>query len=392
MSHWHSQSASARWPLLADWQEKAWLSRAMASEGNFGPAGTKEMKRELSAAETPSLSATDELGQLPDMTSPGPPGHGEREPRDAAGRAIKEERDVQPGSDGHEAKQVPPVSPKGAGKANQFSSLSFPEKLWKMVESDEFRSIWWSEGGKYVAINEELFKEEVLGRERPLRVFATQKMKSFLRQLNFYGFTKARQDFQRSASLPEFLAEEDAASAHSQILYYYNPAFNREHPHLPEKCKRGVGLKRRAPRAPEVDEGHPSRSPDGQPARDTQASPPVTIAPTKRRAEAPPGLGSAHPSPLAAGPRLPEPARAAGIERFTPLAAFFLTPPGSQTPHGLRRAAPWFAMPMLAAASALPKPRPPHGQSPRVRHCPTCTCSPSPADAGNAGGPQHGTY
>uniref|UniRef100_A0A663EVY8 HSF-type DNA-binding domain-containing protein n=1 Tax=Aquila chrysaetos chrysaetos TaxID=223781 RepID=A0A663EVY8_AQUCH len=321
-------------------------------------------------------SATSPLA-LPDMTSPGPPGHGEREPRDAAGRAIKEERDVQPGSDGHEAKQVPPVSPKGAGKANQFSSLSFPEKLWKMVESDEFRSIWWSEGGKYVAINEELFKEEVLGRERPLRVFATQKMKSFLRQLNFYGFTKARQGFPKICF---------------PILYYYNPAFNREHPHLPEKCKRGVGLKRRAPRAPEVDEGHPSRSPDGQPARDTQASPPVTIAPTKRRAEAPPGLGSAHPSPLAAGPRLPEPARAAGIERFTPLAAFFLTPPGSQTPHGLRRAAPWFAMPMLAAASALPKPRPPHGQSPRVRHCPTCTCSPSPADAGNAGGPQHGTY
>ncbi|NXS72801.1 HSFY1 protein, partial [Pandion haliaetus] len=117
-------------------------------------------------------------------------------------------------------------------------SLCFPQKLWKMVESGQFRSIWWSEGGKCVAINEELFKEEVLGRGGPLRVFATQKMKSFLRQLNFYGFTKVQRDFQRSASLPEFLAEEDAASAHSQILYYYNPSFNREHPHLLEKCKR----------------------------------------------------------------------------------------------------------------------------------------------------------
>ncbi|NXJ01753.1 HSFY1 protein, partial [Psophia crepitans] len=116
--------------------------------------------------------------------------------------------------------------------------LRFPQKLWKMVESDQFRSIWWSEGGKCVAINEELFKEEVLGRGGPLRVFAMQNMKSFIRQLNAYGFTKMPRDFERSASLPEFLAEEAAASAHSQILYYYNPRFNRQNPHLLETCTR----------------------------------------------------------------------------------------------------------------------------------------------------------
>ncbi|KFP16372.1 Heat shock transcription factor, Y-linked, partial [Egretta garzetta] len=141
--------------------------------------------------------------------------------------------------------------------------LGFPQKLWKMVESKEFQSIWWSEGGKCVAINEELFKEEVLGRAGPLRVFATQSMKSFLRQLNIYGFTKIPWDFQRSASLPEFLAEEAAASAHSRVLYYYNPNFNREHPHLLEKCKRRAGVKRRAPDAAEMGERQPSRSPDG---------------------------------------------------------------------------------------------------------------------------------
>ncbi|NXC70888.1 HSFY1 protein, partial [Anhinga anhinga] len=94
------------------------------------------------------------------------------------------------------------------------------------------------EGGKCVAINKELFKEEVLGRGGPPRVFAMQSMKSFLRQLNLYGFTKIQQHSQRSASLPEFLAEEAAASAHSQILYYYNPNFNREYPHRLEECKR----------------------------------------------------------------------------------------------------------------------------------------------------------
>uniref|UniRef100_A0A8C0EI82 HSF-type DNA-binding domain-containing protein n=1 Tax=Bubo bubo TaxID=30461 RepID=A0A8C0EI82_BUBBB len=99
----------------------------------------------------------------------------------------------------------------------EFSSLSFPQKLWRIVESDKFQSIWWSESRKCVAINAELFKEEVLGREGPLRVFSTQKMTSFLRQLNNYGFTKMRRDRQRSAYLPEFLAEEAAASAHNQV-------------------------------------------------------------------------------------------------------------------------------------------------------------------------------
>ncbi|KFU83404.1 Heat shock transcription factor, Y-linked, partial [Chaetura pelagica] len=95
--------------------------------------------------------------------------------------------------------------------------LCFPQKLWKMLESDEFRSIWWSESGKCIAVNEELFQEEVLGRTGPLRVFAMQKMKSFVRQLNLYGFTKIKRDFERSASLPEFLAEEAAAAAHSKV-------------------------------------------------------------------------------------------------------------------------------------------------------------------------------
>ncbi|NXT84251.1 HSFY1 protein, partial [Zapornia atra] len=116
--------------------------------------------------------------------------------------------------------------------------LSFPRKLWKMLDSDRFQSVWWSQGGKYVAINEGLFREEVLVKEGPLRIFRTQKMKSFIRQLQKYGFRKVQTDGLRSASLPEFLAEEAAASAHSQVLHYYNPIFSRDHPHLLEKCRR----------------------------------------------------------------------------------------------------------------------------------------------------------
>ncbi|NXK91090.1 HSFY1 protein, partial [Formicarius rufipectus] len=114
----------------------------------------------------------------------------------------------------------------------------FPQKLWKILESGKFQSIWWTEGGKCVAINKDRFEQEVLGREGPQQVLDTQKMQSFVRQLKLYGFTKMQRDEQRSASLPEFLAEEAAVSAHSQVLYYYNPYFNRAHPRLLETCLR----------------------------------------------------------------------------------------------------------------------------------------------------------
>ncbi|CAM9357467.1 unnamed protein product [Bubo scandiacus] len=263
----------------------------------------------------------------------------------------------------------------GLASSKEFSSLSFPQKLWRIVESDKFQSIWWSESRKCVAINAELFKEEVLGREGPLRVFSTQKMTSFLRQLNNYGFTKMRRDRQRSAYLPEFLAEEAAASAHNQIFHYYNPTFNREHPHLLAQCKRRVGCKRRAP---EADKRHPASSPDGQPAGDTPASPPALTVPTKRRAESLPSLGSAHPSPPVAALTPPEPAGAAGSVGFTP----------SETLGGLQDAAPappLIAALMLGVAAGLAEPL--QSQSPAIPHCPTCTCSPNPA----AIGAQHST-
>ncbi|XP_074770566.1 uncharacterized protein LOC141964275 isoform X2 [Athene noctua] len=176
------------------------------------------------------------------------------------------------------------------------------------------------------------------------------------------------------------------------ILHYYNASFNRDHPHLLEQCKRRGGRKRRAPEAPEVDERHPASSPDGQPAGDTPASPPALTVPTKRRAESPPSLGSARPSPEAAAPTPPEPAGAAGSAGLTPLGIFLLLSTSSQTPGGLQGAAPappLIAVPVLGVAAALEKP--PQSQSPAVPHCPTCTCSPSPADAGAAVVPQHGT-
>ncbi|XP_073886620.1 heat shock transcription factor, Y-linked-like isoform X3 [Macaca fascicularis] len=93
-------------------------------------------------------------------------------------------------------------------KDNGFFSLTFPRKLWKIVESDQFKSISWDENGTCIMINEELFKKEILERKAPYRIFQTDSIKSFIRQLNLYGFSKIQQNFQRSAFVATFLAEE----------------------------------------------------------------------------------------------------------------------------------------------------------------------------------------
>ncbi|XP_056665931.1 heat shock transcription factor, Y-linked-like [Monodelphis domestica] len=135
----------------------------------------------------------------------------------------------------------------GSVEDNDFLSLTFPKKLWKIVESEQFKSIWWDSDGTCVVIDEELFKKEVLERKGPFRIFETDCMKSFIRQLNLYGFSKMRQDFQRSASLADFLAEEKEVSVLSKLQFYHNPNFKRGYPHLLVRMKRRVGIKNASP-------------------------------------------------------------------------------------------------------------------------------------------------
>ncbi|XP_069429598.1 heat shock transcription factor, Y-linked-like [Ovis canadensis] len=131
--------------------------------------------------------------------------------------------------------------------ANDFLSLTFPQKLWNIVESDQFESIWWDDTGTCIVINEELFKKEVLERKDPFRIFETKSMKSLIRQLNLYGFHKKRQTVQRSASLPVFLEEENNISLLSKLQTYCNPNFKRGHPQLLVRMQRRVGINNVSP-------------------------------------------------------------------------------------------------------------------------------------------------
>lgn len=105
---------------------------------------------------------------------------------------------------------------------NDFLSLTFPQKLWNIVESDQFESIWWDETGTCRVINEELFRKEVLERKEPFRKFETKSMKRLIRQLNLYGVNKNRQTVQRSAALPVSLEEENNISLLRKVFQNFH--------------------------------------------------------------------------------------------------------------------------------------------------------------------------
>ncbi|NXL91226.1 HSFY1 protein, partial [Alectura lathami] len=116
--------------------------------------------------------------------------------------------------------------------------LRFPEKLWILLHCVLFETLWWGHDGKYFVIDEEMFKQEVLGWEGPFRLFETNSMKSIIHQLNHYGFTKVPRLHLTSASLPESPPEQEATAAHRKLLVYYNPFCQKDHPELLAHCRR----------------------------------------------------------------------------------------------------------------------------------------------------------
>ncbi|XP_074000683.1 LOW QUALITY PROTEIN: heat shock transcription factor, Y-linked-like [Numenius arquata] len=142
-------------------------------------------------------------------------------------------------------------SEESSGKCNDSSSCSFLKKLWKIVGSNWFQSIWWGDAGNRVVIAEKVFKREVLGRKGPLQTFETNSPKTFIHQLNLHGFSKM---------------EEDSPTP---SLFYYNLYFKIDYPHLLQTWKPSAGVKTTAPAAfsldPHLKKGCLRRSPDTQP-------------------------------------------------------------------------------------------------------------------------------
>lgn len=186
-------------------QDRAQWVEEMATDKNFCPT-RKTISMEPSSMETSNVSVQNKSIDL--AVSASPQICDKRAAHDAALGAIKEEN----------MKSVHlNFSEESSGKANDLSPQSFLKKLWEIVGSNRFQSLWWGDNGNCIVIVEKLFKMELLTRRGPLQPFEIDSMKTFIRQLHLYGFCKMQWDLTRSSSCDEFLADKGAVSAFSKV-------------------------------------------------------------------------------------------------------------------------------------------------------------------------------
>ncbi|NXB63848.1 HSFY1 protein, partial [Struthidea cinerea] len=98
------------------------------------------------------------------------------------------------------------------------SADSFLEKLWEILSSQSFESIWWGNDGNCIVIGEKLFRKEVLGRRGPQKIFETESMRGFLLQLMFHGFCRMEGDSPLLTSMEELRAVAAAGSSLGKVL------------------------------------------------------------------------------------------------------------------------------------------------------------------------------
>lgn len=94
---------------------------------------------------------------------------------------------------------------------------SFLEKLWEILNSQSFESIWWGNDGNCIVIGEKLFRKEVLGRRGPQKIFEMESMRGFLLQLMFHGFRRMEGDSPLLTSMEELRAVAAAGSALGKV-------------------------------------------------------------------------------------------------------------------------------------------------------------------------------
>ncbi|XP_042125256.1 heat shock transcription factor, X-linked member 3 [Peromyscus maniculatus bairdii] len=100
-------------------------------------------------------------------------------------------------------------------------SLPFPRKLWTIVQNEAFKSVKWTEEGDTIMIEVDLFQREVLHLKGAKKIFETDSLKSFIRQLNMYGFRKICHETSVISS-----------GENRRIMMYRNFNFQRDKPGL----------------------------------------------------------------------------------------------------------------------------------------------------------------
>ncbi|XP_036299094.1 heat shock transcription factor, X-linked member 3-like [Pipistrellus kuhlii] len=162
--------------------------------------------------------APSEKGQPPILvqydTSPGP----HVGPRVALERHSSQEERQDPSPQDNPQPQATNQRATNVEGNNILYGLSFPRKLWRIMEDDAFQSVCWNEDGDTVIIKANLFQREVLCRRGKEQIFESNSLKSFIRLMNLHGFSKIRPD------------DSSVCSPRNKIMIYQNRNFQRDKP------------------------------------------------------------------------------------------------------------------------------------------------------------------
>lgn len=110
--------------------------------------------------------------------------------------------------------------PSPSFKEQPLPALSFPKKLWKIVNECKTGAIAWSADGKSVVVDYTKFKSHYLGNR--LGIFKTKKINSFVRQLNLYGFRK----------ISPLRSTTEGSAGGPDLHVYWNRSFARDRPDM----------------------------------------------------------------------------------------------------------------------------------------------------------------
>ncbi|CAI9149066.1 unnamed protein product [Rangifer tarandus platyrhynchus] len=150
------------------------------------------------------------------------------DPNVDSGEALEKQGDQPESPDSGLHDNLPPQGPNpemaNEDENNASFGLSFPRKLWRIVEDATFTSVHWNDKGDTVVIEADLFQMEVLQRRGVDQICETDSIKSFIRELNLYGFRKIR--------------PSGRSAGRKKMMIYRNSNFQRDKPLLLQNIQR----------------------------------------------------------------------------------------------------------------------------------------------------------
>ncbi|XP_060039448.1 uncharacterized protein LOC132535914 [Erinaceus europaeus] len=124
-----------------------------------------------------------------------------------------------------------PYPGKAKPEESNTLSLPFPVRLWMAVEDEALPSVYWSDEGDTIIIEEHEFQINVLQQEGEGKLFETDSLKIFKRLMSLYGFRRAR------SKIPSV-----HSSQNRKIMFYRNSKFKRDQPMLVETIQKKINV------------------------------------------------------------------------------------------------------------------------------------------------------